>query len=354
MRTLKTLFSALLSIMLITSCSSKEEKTVEKVDDKPIVKLALVNEENVPQISEYTATVEAYKVNNITTSTMNRIKKILVDVGSNVRAGQTVVILDDVNIEQMRLRLANKKLDYERAKELFEIGGGTKQSVDQFQTEYEAYKRSYENVLENTMLASPISGVVTARNYDNGDMTGQTPILTIENIQPVKILVNISEQDFTRIYKGQKVIVKLDVYGEEEFEGQVSLIHPTVDPKTRTFKVEINIPNAKTRIRPGMFARVTVNFGSKNNVVVPDLAIVKQPGSGNKYVYVYNDGKVSFNRVELGQRMDNKYELISGVENNSYVVISGQTALSNGIEVKVANPEILKSVTESNKQEEKK
>ena len=332
------LSAATIVLSLMASCSSNEKANEETAEPtKPLVKVETVYEEDVPQIANYTATVEAYKTNNITTSTTNRIKKILVDVGNHVSAGQTVVVLDNANIDQMKLRLDNQKVDLDRAIELFEIGGGTKQSVDQLRTEYEAYKRQYENMVENTRLISPINGVVTARNYDNGDMTGQNPILTIEQIRPVKIVINVSKQEFTKIKLGMNVDVNLDVYGEEVFPAKVSLIHPTIDPATRTFATEININNADQRIRPGMFARVKINLGESRHIVVPDRAIVKQTGSGNRYVYVYNNGKVSFNQVELGQRLGDRYELVSGVENNSQVVVSGQNALADGIDVELYN-----------------
>lgn len=326
-------------IVGFVSCGKKEEaKSDASKEDVPVVKIERVVEEIVPQTTNYTATVEAYKTNNITTSTANRIKKIMVEVGSHVGKGQTVVILDDVNIDQMRLRLANKKVEMDRAIELLKIGGGTQQSVDQLRTEYEAYHRSFENMKENTTLVSPISGVVTARNYDNGDMTSAQPILTIQQIEPVKVIVNVSEQDFTKVKMGLPVKITLDVYGDEQFDGKVSLIHPTIDPATRTFQVEININNKNGKVRPGMFARVSANYGSKQRVVVPDQAVVKQSGSGNKYVYVYHsNGTVSYNQVEVGQRVGNRYELISGVVNNSDVVISGQMRLANGVKVKVTN-----------------
>lgn len=325
-------------IVLLTSCGGEKKETkAEAKEELPVVKVEKVSVQSVPQISTYTATVEAYKKNNITSSTVNRIKKILVDVGSVVVPGQTVVVLDNVNIAQMKLRLDNQKLNYDRAVELLNIGGGTQQTVDQLKTEYEAAKRQYENMVENTSLVSPIPGVVTARNYDDGDMTGQLPILTIEQMQPVKILVNISEQDFTKVKVGMKVKVKLDVYGDEEFAGKISILHPTIDPDTRTFVAEIEIPNRDKRVRPGMFARVEMNFGSADRVVVPDRAIVKQTGSSVRFVYVYKDGKVYFNKVEIGQRLGNRYELISGVENNSEVVISGQSRLADGVAVKLAN-----------------
>ena len=84
-----------------------------------------------------------------------------------------------------------------------------------------------------------------------------------------------------------------------------------------------------------MFGRVTFNFGEERRVVVPDQAVVKQPGSGDQYVYVYKDGKVSYNKVELGQRIGSTYEIISGVQDGDEVVVSGQAKLANGMEVRV-------------------
>lgn len=322
----------------LAGCGSSESKNDKNtVEEKPMVDIEKVNARSVPQMAQYTATVEAFKTNNITTSTPNRIKRILVDVGSVVSAGQRVVVLDNVNIEQLKVRLDNTEREYNRAVQLLEIGGGTQQSVDQLKTELDAARRQYTNMVENTVLVSPINGVVTARNYDPGDMTSAQPILTIEQLRPVKVLVNVNENDFAKVHKGMKANIKLDVYGDEEFTGTVALIHPTIDPDTRTFTVEINIDNRDERVRPGMFARVSLSFGEANHVVVPDRAVVKMSGSGNKYVYVYKDGKVSYNKVELGQRLDNSYEVLSGVADGDNVVISGQSRLADGAEVELTN-----------------
>ena len=121
-------------------------------------------------------------------------------------------------------------------------------------------KTAYENLKENTILVSPINGIVTARNYDSGDMIGGEPVVTIEQMSPVKLLVNVSESFYTRVRKGMDVNVKVEVYGDEIFHGKVSLIYPTVDPQKRTFQVEIKLPNKDLKVRPGMFARVTMNF----------------------------------------------------------------------------------------------
>lgn len=323
------------SALLFVACSGEKENTEQAEEETvQLVKVARVTEQAVPQVVSYTATIEPYKRNLISSSLPNRIKKIYVEVGDHVKAGQKLVDLDRANLAQQKLQLDNLELEYNRVKELFAVGGASQQQVDQMRTQYETAKTSYENLDENTVLVSPTNGVVTARNYDNGDLaTGA--ILTVMQIQPVKVEVNISESDFTKVKLGMPVDVNVEVYGDEVFKGKVSLIHPTIDPATRTFVTEINIPNGDNRIRPGMFARVNIDFGNVNRVVVPDQAVVKRSGSGDRFVYVYKDGKVSFNQVQLGRHMDTSYELISGVENGSEVVIAGQSRLKDGVPVKV-------------------
>lgn len=327
---------AVCAALSFVACSGQKE-TSEQVEEETVqlVKIAKVMEQAVPQVVSYTATVEPYKRNSISSSVPNRIKKIYVEVGDKVYAGQKLVDLDQANLAQQKLQLDNLELEYNRVKELFAVGGASQQQVDQLRTQYETTKTAYGNLDENTVLVSPVNGVVTARNFDNGDMASGA-ILTVMQIQPVKVLVNVSESDFTKVKIGMSVDVNVEVYGDEVFKGKVSLIHPTIDPATRTFVTEINIPNTDSRIRPGMFARVNIDFGNVNRVVVPDQAVVKRSGSGDRLVYVYKDGKVSFNQVQLGRHIDKTYELISGVENGAEVVIAGQSRLKDGASVKIA------------------
>lgn len=327
---------ALLAVALLGACSGDKNKAAEKVDEKPRVKLADVKARPVEQIHEYTATVEAEVKNNIAPSSPVRIDKILVEVGDRVSKGQKLVSMDEANLKQAKFQLDNQEIEFKRMDELYKVGGASKSEWDASKMAFDVKKTAYNNLLENTSLLSPINGVITARNYDNGDMySGGNPVLVVEQITPVKLYINVSETYFTQVKKGAPVALKFDVYGDEPFEGVISLVYPTVDPATRTFPVEIKLANKDQRVRPGMFARATLNFGTKDNVVVPDLAIVKQAGSGDRYVYVYKDGKVSYNKVELGRRMGAEYELISGVPDNSQVVIAGQPKLVNGMEVEV-------------------
>ncbi len=327
---------AAVSLVLgMTSCGSEKETKIE-VEELPIVEVSQVHSQNVPQVNQYTATIEAENTNNISPSTYNRIKEIRVDVGDRVSRGQVLVVLDKANIDQLKVRLDNAEREYNRAVELLNIGAGTQQAVDQLKTELDAARTQYNNTLENTVLTSPITGVVTARNYDPGDMTGAQPVLTVGQLSPaVKVLVNVTEGDFSKVKTGMPVEVNLDVYEGETFNGTISQIYPTIDPLTRTFIVEVKIQNPGERIRPGMFARVKLDLGTKDRVVVPDRAVVKQTGSGNQYVYVYSNGKVSYNRVELGQRLGDTYEILSGVNSGDSVVITGQARLVNGAAVQL-------------------
>ncbi|MDO4702667.1 efflux RND transporter periplasmic adaptor subunit [Tannerella sp.] len=317
-------FAALCAIGWLSACSGGQ-KAQEVKDEKPKVKLASVTTRPVDQIQEYTATVEAYATNNIAPASPVRIEKIYVEVGDRVGKGQKLVQMDASGLKQLKLQLDNQTTEFTRIDELYKIGGVSKSEWEASKMTLEMRQTSYKNMLENTALVSPISGVVTARNYDSGDMYGGgIPVVTVEQIMPVKLLINVSESYFTRIAKNSTVSVKFDVYGEEEFEGKVHLLYPTIDPTTRTFVVEIRLDNRDMRVRPGMFARVTLNFGTADHVIIPDKAIIKQPGSGERYVYVYQDSVVYRKVVQLGRRMNDEYEIISGVDSDARVVISGQ------------------------------
>lgn len=338
-------FIAMLAAALLVSCGSsdatenggnnaKNEPAAQQAA-KPKVKIATVATEEVMQSEEYSTTVEAKVKNNIIPNAPLRIDKILVEVGDNVKKGQKLVQLDASSLDQLKLQVENQEIDFKRVEELYKVGGASKAEYDNAKTQLEINRKSLANRLENTILTSPIDGVVSVRNYDNGDMYGGQPILVIEQISPVKMKINISESRYAETNKSLDVALKFNPYGSEEFKGNVDIIYPTINSATHTFPVEIVLENKDARVRPGMYGKATVNFGTKSRVVVPDAAVVKQAGSGDYYIYTYADGKVKNNKVELGKRMGNRYELISGIENGSQVVVAGQTSLRDGAEVEV-------------------
>lgn len=322
------------------SCSSNQNsQQTEQAEALPKVTVERVSKRNVTQQISFTGTVEAYVTNNIAPQQPRRIQNILVDVGDHVYKGQLLVRLDASALAQAKAQLENYKTEYERAKELYEFGGASKSEYDARKLAYDVAKSTYENLEENTTLVSPVTGVVSARNYDAGDMYTAAPVLVVEQIRPVKIMINLSESLFSKVSKGMPVFVTLDAYGEEQFNGTITRIYPTIDNATRTFAVEVSLPNNDERVRPGMFARVTLPYGDAERVVIPDRAVNKLMGSGDRYVWIYNPDTqtVSYSKIETGRRLDNEFEVLSGVEDGAQVVTMGQLALTNGAKVELNN-----------------
>lgn len=330
--------AAVAMTMLLAACGGKTEttQTVAVTEEvKPAVKLAKVAVRPVDQLRDYVGTVQAEVKNNIAPQTMGRIAQIYVEVGDHVRKGQKLVQMDAANLKQLTLQIENQKVDFARIKELYAVGGVSKAEFDNAKMSLEVAETQYNNIMENTQLLSPIDGIVTARNYDNGDLYSGAAILTVEQIRPVKLLVNVSENYYSKVKKGDKATITLDALPGETFTATVSLKYPTINASTHTFPVELTLANQDEKVRPGMFARAQLNFGTENRVVVPDMAIVKQPGSGERFVYVYNNGKVEYVKVELGQRLGDAYELLGGLPDGATIVVAGQGRLTDGMEVNV-------------------
>lgn len=332
------LFSfAALTAFLAVGCGQNNRGTDAKQEpESPVVSVVTAQKDIVPLTGEYSSLVEAKAVNNIAPQSAVRIKAIYAEVGDYVQAGKVLAEMDPVSLQKAKLQMTNDRNELERARELYSVGGISKSDLELLELSASLSESTYENLMENTVLVSPVTGYVTARNYDAGDMysMGQ-PIYVVEQIVPVKMKINVSEGDFSRVRKGMPVRISLDAYQGESFDGKVSLIYPTIDPATHTFAVEVEAPNADRRIRPGMFARVVIEFGENSSVVLPDIAIIKQTGSGERFVYKVTDGKAEYVKVGIGRRMGDRYEVLSGVNEGDQVVVKGQNRLKSGIEVTV-------------------
>lgn len=326
--------------VMAVSCGNNNSKTAEQPQAAevrlPNVTIMAASYKDVPQSDVYTANVEAYAKNNIAPQSPSRIQKIYVEVGDFVRAGQIVAKMDEVSLNQSKLSMANDSLEYSRIKKLYEQGGVSKSDFDAMELKYNVTRSQYQNLLENTILRSPVSGVITARNYDQGDMYGGSPIYVVEQITPVKLYVGISEMDYTRVKKNDTVTLTADALPGKTFTGRIARIYPTIDAATHTFTAEVNVANRDRLLRPGMYARVTVNFGSNHSIVVPDDCVVKQQGSGVRSVFVLQaDTTVKEVVVTLGRHFGTEYEILSGVAEGDKVVVKGQASLKNGSKVNV-------------------
>jgi RND family efflux transporter MFP subunit len=328
-------FLSLLSLIAV-GCSKKEVKDeTKKTTDVFKVKIEQAQSREIDRIYEYSTTVDAAVKNYIASAGGTRIEKIFVEVGDVVRKGQQLVKMESTQLATTLAQLENLKIELERVKALYQSGGVSKQQLDQLQMQYDVAKKSAENLKDNIYLTSPINGIVTARNFDNGDVAAGQPILQVMQINPVKLKINIPESFYNNVKKGMQVKAKTEIFGEEEFAGTVSLIYPTIDPLTRTFTCEVKVNNANSKLKPGMFGRVELNLGKAATIMVSDKAVVKQSGSNDKYIFVENNGVVEYRKVQLGRRIEDKIEVISGIADGENVVITGQSKLMDGTKVEV-------------------
>lgn len=324
---------------IMPGCKGKKTDTgTQDSVKKVLVTTAVASMESVPQTIELTSNIKGFKENNIAPTMLVRIEKILVEVGDKVKRNQLLATMDPTQLNSTSVQLANVEADYNRFKKVYDAGGVSKQELDVVETQLAVLRESYNNLKANTELRSPIDGTVTARNFDPGDIySGTEPVLTVMQIDRVKISVAVSEQYFPYIKLGMPATIRVDMYPDKAFDGKITLVTPAIDAKTRTFDIEVAIPNASHELRPGMFSRTTIDFGSTEGIMVEDIAIQKQLGTNEKYVYVVENGKAVRKLVTTGVQVGNKVNVLTGVGVGDQIVLTGISRLNNGSEVEVTN-----------------
>ena len=332
------MFMIMAASLVACNSTSTEKSDDAVVDDAVVVKTMVAEVKTIDIIESYTSEIMAFKENDITPAAQGlHIDRILVDVGDKVTEGQTIVVLDQTTLKQQELNLATTQDNYNRMLPVYESGGISEQQIIQMKNTLDLQREVVENLRKNSTIKSPISGVVTARNFENGDLFASMPILHIMQIEKLKVMANVSEQFFTNVKVGDNVAIEVDIYPGKQFEGKVSRINPAFDARTRTFSVEITIPNSSMELRPGMYARAIFNMGQHNGVMIADKAIQKQAGSSERYVYVIKDGVADYRFVKDGRRVGDMVEIVEGLEAGDEVATTSFTRLMDGKTVTVNN-----------------
>lgn len=323
--------------LVMTGCGGRRTAAVEE-NKKITVRTVEAVEQEISQNVEFTANIEPWQKNYIIPALQGaRIQRIYVDVGDKVRKGQLVAEMDRTQYNTSKVQLETAKSDYERIKAVYDAGGVSAQVLQQAEAQYLVYREAFANVAKNVELYSPIDGVVTQRPEEEGNLFTSTPILEIMQMNMLKVKVNISEQFYPNVNVGTKAQISVDVYPGETFEGSVCLIYPAIDPNTRTFTAEISIPNADNRLRPGMFARAVINMGYKDAILIPDLAVQRQSGSNERFIYVISNGTAERRAVTPGRQVDGMVDILEGLKAGETVATTSFTRLDNGTAVEIIN-----------------
>jgi len=295
---------------------------------------------------DYTATLEAFEEVNMAPASPGRINRIYAEEGDRVKKGQKLFLMDQTQLHQAEIQLGNLKTDLQRLATLLETGDIPRQQYDQMKTQVEVTESNVEFLRQNTVIYAPFNGIITGKYFENGEMysgapntpAGKAAVLTIMQLNPVKAIVNISEKYIPVIEEGMTASVTADVYSDREFSGKVSLVHRVVNPMTRSFEVEITVPNAERDLKPGMFVRVSMFLGEEEAYVVPSNVVLQQEGTNNRYVFINRNGVAIKQNVTLGKRFDEMVEIISDeISDGEMLVIDGQAKLTNGDKIQVVN-----------------
>jgi membrane fusion protein, multidrug efflux system len=347
MKYLSSISAFLVTAMLITACSSKGKNTASATSD-PVpdskravipVKTMVLSKTKIARTIDYTATILPFEEVNMAPSTPGRIEKIYVEVGDRVKKRDKLFMMDRSQLYQLELQLSNLQKDLDRIDTLLKSGSAKQQQYDQLKTQYDVLKTNVDFMRDNTIMKSPFYGVVTGKYFEDGEMysgapttqSGRSAVVTVMQVDPLKVTVNITEQYYPLIKIGMKAEVEADVYRGEKFTGTVFRIAPTINTGSRSFITELELPNKSDLLKPGMFVRVSMNLGEVETFVVPANTVLLQEGTNIRFVFLEKNKTAERVEVTLGKRFDDQLEILSSnIKEGDMLVTEGQARLING------------------------
>ncbi len=321
--------------IMILSCGPKKEQAVEK-ETEEIVKTTILSMVEVDRSAEYSTNLLGYETMDVAPSIQGKIEKIFVEVGDKVKKDQLLVRMDQTQLNAQELQYSNLVVDMGRIEALKNEGATSQQTYDQTKLSLDQTKENLDFTRENTFVKADFSGVIEARNYENGELFAGQPILVLTQINTLKALVNIPETYFPLVKKGIKVNLSSDIYPNQIFPAEIDIIYPTINPTTHTFTVQLKIPNSDELLRPGMYTRVDIALGQVKSLLIPYQSALKLIGTNERYVFVNDNGYAKRIFVELGERYDENVEVISDeLKEGMEIVTIGQGKLIDGVKLKV-------------------
>lgn len=316
---------------------SQEASTTKKETEKVMV--TELQKKRIAKQLELSSTLEGYETMNIAPSITGHIEHIYVEVGSRVSKGAMLVRMDQTQLNTTRINLMSTKTELDRVTALKASGSISEQVYDQTKAGYDQLAETARFQEENTFVKAQFSGIISAKNYEDGEMYTGAPILTLTQISRLKAHINIPESYFPLVKQGMKVNVYSDIYPDKAFPATIEIVYPTVDPTSHTFQAKLNIPNAGEKIRPGMYVRTTLSIGEVDALVVPYQSVLKLTGSNDRYVFVADGNTARRVAVTLGQRFDDQIEIIpvtpGDIKEGDLLITTGQARLVDGSTIEI-------------------
>ncbi|MFB3852487.1 MAG: efflux RND transporter periplasmic adaptor subunit [Vicinamibacterales bacterium] len=297
--------------------------------------------------------------------TSGRLQSISVRIGDRVRRGQPIAQIEDREIREqvkqseasyevskatIRQREADLRLaeaNAERSRSLFQRNLIAKQALDDAEARLQAAQAQADLsraqfqqaaarleelriTLANTVIVSPVDGFVGRRGFDPGAWVGpNSPVASVVDIHLVRLVANLVEKDLRRVNAGDAADVEVDAYPGEIFKGTIARVAPVLDPATRTAQMEVEIPNPDFRLKPGMYARITVTVSRKENALVVPLNALVLVGE-QQGVFLPENQVAKFRPLRIGLQDREQVEVVEGLSDGETVITTGSAALKDG------------------------
>lgn len=335
----KSVIFAVAALSVLAGCQKKtadnQNAETERVE---VVKTMTLQPREIERVINVSTNLQGYQTLNVAPSVTGKIEHIYVEVGDKRNVGDMLVRMDQNQYNTSKIQLTNLKTELDRAEALLASGSVSQQTYDQAKTQYDQLKENLAFLEKNTYVKAPFAGVISAKNYEDGELYGGQAIVVLTQINKLKALIAIPETYFPMVQEGMKLTVKSDIYPDQEFPATIEVVYPTIDASSHTFQCKVMIPNAKEKLRPGMYVTTTLGLGKDETIVVPYQSVEKLVGANDRYVFINENGRAKRVAVTMGQRFDEDVEIFApeikaGVE---YVYV-GQHKLVDGVKLNVVD-----------------
>lgn len=325
------------AVLVLVGCGKKEATTAAK--DKTgerteVVALTTLHPREIQREISLSSNLMGYETVNIAPSLTGKIEHIYVEVGDKVRKGGDLVRMDQQQYKTTKLTIANLETEMARMEGLIQTGSVSQQQYDQTKLSLDQTKENIDFLEKNTYVKAPFSGVISAKNYEDGELYSGQPILVLTQVEKLKTLVAIPESYIPQVKPGMRLTLRSEVYPDKTFPAVIEVVYPTVDASSHTFQVKVVVNNHEGLLRPGMYVTTTLGLGKATVITAPYSTVLKLIGANDRYVFINNNGYAQRVSVEMGQRFGDDVEIsapeiVDGVE----LVTQGESRLVDGVKI---------------------
>jgi len=256
-----------------------------------------------------------------------KIMSVPVLVGDPVFAGMPLVVFDS---RELDLQLEQARLNYERSKQLYDAGAVSKSQLEQLENALDNLKLQKEAAV----ITSPIRGAVSSVTAVEGQLAGAAPLVSVVNIDRLKLMVQVGEANIARLKKGEQMAVRVPAASEDFYTGVITSVAPQIDARTKAYPVTLEVINENGAIKGGMYGEVELVVDSKEDViVVPQYAILDY--EQKKVVYVVENGTAKMKEVQVGLTLGDRAEIIAGIKEGDLLIVEGQYGVKDDTPVSV-------------------